>query len=1078
MRARLLGLAFAGFFLSLVVGSTATVRAEPGKAPKHEAVPGELIVGFRPGVSESERDRALDKAGVKAKKKLARIAAKVATTDPANVDRAIKELEADSRVRYAEPNFVVRAQRVPNDPSFGQLWGLNNTGQTVNGVAGTADADIDAPEAWDVTTGSSNVTVAVIDTGVDFSHPDLGGSMATSTLMWANSGENCGSTDPAISCAQRSNGVDDDADGYVDDWRGWDFVNRDNNPQDDNDHGSHVSGTIGGIGDNGVGVAGVNWRVKVMALKFLDSTGSGSTADATDAVLYAAAHGAQVLSNSWGGGGYSQALRDAIAQADTKGALFVAAAGNDSSDTDATPSYPASYDVPNVVAVAATTQSDGLASFSNVGKSSVDLGAPGTNVYSTIPGGRYAYFNGTSMATPHVSGTAALAKAAFPDATGVGLKALLMGTVDPAGAASGTWSRTNGRVNASKAVHCADVPELEIERPVDGFLASTGDGLSIAAIATRCASPGGVTVSASVNGASVPLVGRGDGLYTAVYNATAAGPATLSVTASVGSASVSRSVSGTVAENYGMQDAPYAWIDATVGGTNIGVSGDDVDRAIALPFPFTFYKRQYTSARVGSNGLLTLNGNSAASYDNAPIPDGGVPNTVIAPFWDDLYVTSTGSVWTKVVGTSPNRKLVTEWAKVGHFAISGDVTFEAILDEATGDITFQYKDVVFDTGAYDDGGSASIGIENEDGSVGRQLSYNVPTLDSYVGAKAIRFFFGPPDTTAPVAPTGLLATAGQASLALDWDDNSEPDLGGYRVYRQNLDGSWTLVGSPAASAFTDTGLAAGTAYTYEVTAVDRSGNESAPSATASATPTADATRPALPTGLSASAGDGSVALDWADNTESDLAHYNVYRDGVVVGSPTASAYVDAGLTNGTSYTYAVTAVDASGNESDPSTSVSATPSRAPITESDRPTAVGVLAGRVTVGNVTRLYANDGSRLEVTAALQAGVYAADYYASTGISPTAQATLRTLRIDYDGNSSSTATMTLSVYDWLAGAWQTVNGPLGVGSHDRAVTWSTSTPLAYVSSSGEVRFRVRATRGGGFKTRTDLVGFTVTY
>jgi serine protease len=216
-------------------------------------------------------------------------------------------------VLYAEPNYTVRALAVPNDPMFPQLWGM---------------PQIKATNAWDRATGSDDIVVCVIDTGVDYNHPDLAGN------MWTNPGEVPG------------NGVDDDGNGYVDDVHGYDFVNNDGDPMDDHGHGTHCSGTIGGIGNNGVGVAGVNWKVRIMALKFLSASGGGSTADAIDAVNYSVQMGVRVSNNSWGGGGYSAALYDAINAGKTVGQLFCAAAGNDTNDNDANPSYPASYDRP------------------------------------------------------------------------------------------------------------------------------------------------------------------------------------------------------------------------------------------------------------------------------------------------------------------------------------------------------------------------------------------------------------------------------------------------------------------------------------------------------------------------------------------------------------------------------------------------------------------------------------------------------------------------------------------------------------------------------------------------------------
>ena len=326
-----------------------SVQAADRKAPTE--VPGEIIIGFEPSLSAAERDSVLARVGAaetsaRENRWLSKVAARLAKVDPSRVQSVLERLESDPRVRYAEPNYLVSADATPNDPSFSQLWGLHNTGQSVNGASGTADADIDAPEAWDVATGSSSVVVGVIDTGVDFSHPDLGGSQSTSPLMWRNPGESGG--------GKETNGLDDDGNGYVDDWRGWDFVDDDNNPFDDHGHGTHVAGTIGGLGSNGIGVTGVNWNVRIMPLKFLDWFGSGSTADAVSAVLYAKSKGAHVTNNSWGGVEFSQALYDAIAQSDVAGSLFVAAAGNDGVNNDATPHYPSSYDLPNVISVAAS----------------------------------------------------------------------------------------------------------------------------------------------------------------------------------------------------------------------------------------------------------------------------------------------------------------------------------------------------------------------------------------------------------------------------------------------------------------------------------------------------------------------------------------------------------------------------------------------------------------------------------------------------------------------------------------------------------------------------------------------------
>jgi subtilisin family serine protease len=343
----------------------------------------------------------------------------------------VNRLSGRPGIAYAEPNYIQWADAIPDDPDFGQLWGLDNTTQT----GGTDDADIDGPEAWDIATGSQSIVVGVIDTGVDYNHEDLAAN------MWKNPGEIEG------------NGIDDDGNGFVDDIYGWDFYNGDSDPFDDAGHGSHCSGTIGAVGNNGVGVAGVNWNVEIMALKFLGAGGSGPTSAAVEAVEYATMmrrdHGVNVVltSNSWGGGGASQALEDAIADCGTENIMFVAAAGNSGSDNDATPYYPATYPQDNIIAVAATDHNDAKASFSSYGLETVDLAAPGVDVYSTLPGNGYGTKSGTSMATPHVAGVAALAWSLAPSAPFADVKAAIVDGTDPVDSMSGI-TVSGGRLNA------------------------------------------------------------------------------------------------------------------------------------------------------------------------------------------------------------------------------------------------------------------------------------------------------------------------------------------------------------------------------------------------------------------------------------------------------------------------------------------------------------------------------------------------------------------------------------------------------------------------------------------------------
>ena len=284
------------------------------KAPSQpQTVPGELIIKFRPRITDIESSQVLQEVGLQSLRTIGALNIKICQSlTEKTIEQVILECEASSEIEYAEPNYKVYALEKPNDPEYTRLWGLNNTGQT----GGANDADIDAEEAWNVQKGSKQVIVGVIDTGIDYNHEDLQAN------MWRNQGE------------IPNNNADDDNNGYIDDYFGWDFIHEDKDPIDDNQHGTHVAGTIGGVGNNFKGVVGVNWSVSLMALKFLDEQGSGSTSDAIEAIVYASDMGANILNNSWGGGGESQALKDAIIYAMNKGVLFIAAAGNEGKNTE------------------------------------------------------------------------------------------------------------------------------------------------------------------------------------------------------------------------------------------------------------------------------------------------------------------------------------------------------------------------------------------------------------------------------------------------------------------------------------------------------------------------------------------------------------------------------------------------------------------------------------------------------------------------------------------------------------------------------------------------------------------------
>jgi len=403
-------------------------------------VEGELLVKFRPGVTKAaalKRHQAMGAAVIRGFS-LVHGLDHIKLPPGITVKEAVVRYMSDGDVEYAEPNYIKKALLIPNDTYFTQQWGLQR---------------VKAPQAWDITTGSSGVTVAVIDTGIDYSHPDL------MPNIWVNGKEtNC------------SDGVDNDGNGYIDDCRGWDFTrcasfnasgyctapkSPDNNPMDDNGHGTHVAGIIGAVGNNGIGVAGVGWNIRLMPLKFLNGDGEGTDADEIEAIQYALSNGAKVINASFSGSYYSQAEYDAIASARNAGVIVVAAAGNGGDDgigdnNDVAPEYPAGYNLPNIISVAATDQNDSKTSWSNYGPNSVHVAAPGKDIFSTYPSG-YAISSGTSMSTPFVSGLAGLLYSYYTDFTYSQIRETVFRYVDVLPALQGLI-RTGGRINAYRAL--------------------------------------------------------------------------------------------------------------------------------------------------------------------------------------------------------------------------------------------------------------------------------------------------------------------------------------------------------------------------------------------------------------------------------------------------------------------------------------------------------------------------------------------------------------------------------------------------------------------------------------------------
>ncbi len=418
-------------------------------------------------------------------------AARRPSVRPHRARLCVEQLEPRALPAAGPQIFLAASSVTPNDPSFSAQYDMTK---------------ISAPTAWATTTGSAKVTVAVIDTGIDYTHPDL------YLNVWINQGEipnrdsfadvdhdglitfrdlnapdNLGKVpntnqtsyiDAADILAAWSDGTDADGNGYVDDLIGWNFIDNNNNPLDGYGHGTHVSGTIGAVGNNKVGVAGVNWSTSLMALRIGDNAGNLSYQAAIDAIDYAANNGARVSNASWivTGGQVGDPLYNAINYANSKGLLVVAAAGNNGFNNDKSPwrSYPASFDLPNIISVTATDSKDQQPHWANYGKTSVDLGAPGVNVYSTVPGG-YAYYSGTSMATPHVVGTAALILAQNPTLTSAQVKADILNNTDPVSSLAGR-TVTGGRLDTAKALANASTTALASTTTTTTTTTSNGKG--------------------------------------------------------------------------------------------------------------------------------------------------------------------------------------------------------------------------------------------------------------------------------------------------------------------------------------------------------------------------------------------------------------------------------------------------------------------------------------------------------------------------------------------------------------------------------------------------------------------------
>ncbi len=450
-----------------------------------EYVPGEVIIKLRGKMNSFQSTAFMGKASAEGKMKLKASYKGLnlhhfALKKGESVESAIAEAQKDPSVQFAEPNFVIRLSQ-PAEENKEMPMSLEQIQAATGSLAISQTlAPIDLSQAWAAeTAGLASPVVAVLDTGIDYNHSVFTGSNA----IWQNPGETAG------------NGIDDDGNGYVDDVRGWNFSNGTNNPYDDDSHGhgTHVAGIILGTTQNILASPIAAARIKIMPLKFLDSNGSGTTSSAVQAIYYAVNNGAKVLNNSWGGGSYSNSLVSALGYAYVRGVAVVAAAGNNGSNNDSTPLYPASYPIPNIISVAATSDWDTLAGFSNYGAGSVHVASPGLSIRSTVPGNVFGYLSGTSMATPFVAGIAALMVRESPSMNGYQVKQLIMDSSESVASLSGKVS-TGSRINVYNSILSAMSSPVSASQPsfdeTSAMRAPAGRGESGAAGCGRVGSVG------------------------------------------------------------------------------------------------------------------------------------------------------------------------------------------------------------------------------------------------------------------------------------------------------------------------------------------------------------------------------------------------------------------------------------------------------------------------------------------------------------------------------------------------------------------------------------------------------------
>jgi subtilisin family serine protease len=756
---------------ALLTATAKTALAGVGKG-RPTYVPGELIVQYKSSRQASTRAFYRRNFNIKTKRSFKRINARhLKLPARMTVSQALELYRNDPDVEFAEPNYYIYATLAPNDTHYTELWGLNNTGQSVNGTAGTLDADMDVAEAWDITTGGSGVIVAVVDSGVDYNHPDLKNN------IWVNPGETA------------ADGIDNDGNGKIDDVNGWDFIDNDNAPIDSDGHGTHVAGTIAAVGNNGSGISGVSWAAKIMVLRFLNAFGSGTTADAISAIEYANAEGAHIINNSWGGSGYSAALKAAI---DASSAVVVCAAGNEGTNNDTSKKYPASYTSTNIISVAATDQDDGLAGFSNFGATSVDVGAPGTNIYSTQPDRQNVFSDN------------------FDDGS------ILDWTT---GGTNNTWAVTTAEKNSG--THSLT------DSPGGNYVDSTDSNARAPAL--NLAAHTGAKLQFQIKGASQTFF---DYLYVETSTNLAAWT---SRSIRIGNTTYSAGLSGSIAAFAeatvdlgaldGQNPAYFRFRFISNGATT--ADGWYIDDVVVSAADTTYTGAEFTyfngtsMAAPHVSGVAALLKTQNAELTNIQIK-AAIENSVDAVGALAGFTATGGRVnaLAALTPTAPSGLSATT-ASSSQINLSwtdnssNETGFK--IERSTGGGYSQVGTAGTNAASYSDSGlSASTQYTY------RVRAYNSAGNSGYSGTASAT-------TTAPppTAPTGLSATAVSSSqINLGWTDNSNNETG-FKIER-STGGAFNQIdtASPNATSYNDSGLSTATQYTYRVRAYNGGGDSS------------------------------------------------------------------------------------------------------------------------------------------------------------------------------------------------------------------------------------------------------------